>query len=171
MSELRNSVTTVKCACGSVTVETTGAPIITGVCYCDDFQEGGRRIEALPNAAPVRDPDGGTPYVIYRKDRVKVTGGADKLVRYKLNEKSATNRVVAACCNSAMLLNFDDAKHWADVYRHRFAANAPPIEMRVCTKFSTDPGDLPNDVPNYPRFSFKFLGRLLTSRLAMLIGR
>ena len=171
LSQPRNSVITVKCTCGGTTIELIGAPLITSVCYCDDCQEGGRRIEALPNAAPVRDADGGTPYVIYRKDRVKVVLGADSLTRHKLTDKSATNRVVTSCCNTAMMLNFDDSKHWVDVYRQRFGANAPPVDIRVCTKFRTGLGDLPNDVPSYPGFAFKFISRLLTSRLAMLIGR
>ena len=171
MSQLRTGVTTVRCNCGITALELAGSPIITNVCYCDDCQEGDLRIEALPNAAPVRDADGGTPYVIYRKDRVKVAAGADLLVRHKLTEKSPTNRVVASCCNTAMMLNFDDAKHWVDVYRQRFGADAPPVDMRVCTKFRTGPGDLPNDIPSYPSFSFKFIGRLLASRLAMLMGR
>ncbi len=43
----------------------------------------------------------------------------------KLKEKSATNRVVATCCNSAMVLNFDDGKPWVSVYRRRLAGDVP----------------------------------------------
>jgi hypothetical protein len=167
----RNSLTTIRCNCGSVVLELAGKPIITSVCYCDDCQAGAGTIEALPNAAPVRDPDGGTAYVIYRKDRVKCVAGAELLKSYKLDQKTATNRVVASCCNSAMMLNFDDSKHWVDVYRKRFTENAPPVEMRVCTRFA--PGNLaPADgVPSYPGFAPRFIVKLLAARLAMLIGR
>src|SRR5271169_6359149 len=103
---------TASCSCGSVELEAIGTPITSAVCYCDDCQEGSRQIEALPNAPPVRDTDGGTAYILYRKDRVKCSRGAELLKRHKIREKSATNRVVAACCNSPMMLNFDDSKWW-----------------------------------------------------------
>jgi len=70
MSAPPKSEMTASCSCGSVELEAVGAPIASVVCYCDDCQEGSRQIEALPNARPVQDPDGGTAYVLYRKDRV-----------------------------------------------------------------------------------------------------
>src|SRR5260370_34280610 len=109
MSSKPNTKRAASCACGSVAFEAIGAPITSVVCYCDDCQEGSRQIEALPNARPVRDPDGGTAYSVYRKDRVKCSRGALLLKSHKIREKSATNRVIATCCNSAMFLNFDDA--------------------------------------------------------------
>jgi hypothetical protein len=169
MSETRKAVTTARCACGSVEFEATGAPIVSVVCYCDDCQEAGRRIEALPNAPPARDGDGGTAYLVYRKDRVKCARGAQLLKGTKLKEKSATCRVVAGCCNSAMILNFDDAKHWVDLYRARVEGDAPPLQMRVCTRFS--PGDVPHDVPGYPSFPLGFLAKLLAAKIAMLLRR
>jgi hypothetical protein len=48
------------CACGSVELEATGAPIQCVVCSCDDCQQAARQIEALPNAHAVTDPDGGS---------------------------------------------------------------------------------------------------------------
>jgi len=139
-------------------------------CYCDSCQEGGRRIEALPNAPPVLQPDGGTPYIVLRKNRVRCLKGAPYLKSFKLSGRSATNRVVATCCNSAMLLNFDDGKHWVDVYRPRLRGACPPLQMRVCTKFKPDGPPLADDVPIYPGHSFKFLGRLLAARIAMWVG-
>jgi hypothetical protein len=159
------------CSCGSVELEAIGAPITSVACYCDDCQEGSRRIEALPNARPVQDPDGGTAYVLYRKDRVKCSRGALLLKSYKITEKSATNRVVATCCNSAMFLNFDDGKHWVDVYRSRFKGDLPPVQMRICTKFQPANCAVPTDVPGYSRFPLKFLAKLLGARIAMLLHR
>lgn len=46
-----------RCAGGSVEYEAAGNPILGVACYCDDCQEGARRVEALPGAPPVRDPD------------------------------------------------------------------------------------------------------------------
>jgi hypothetical protein len=163
--------TTAVCACGKVELEMDGAPIIVVVCYCDDCQEGGRRIEALPHAPPVLDSDGGTPLLVFRKDRVRCSKGTTLLKSLKLNERSATNRVIATCCHSAMYLNFDDGKHWLDVYRPRLRGESPPVEMRVCTKFKPAGDPLPNDIPSFPGFSFRFLARLLGARFAMMLGR
>src|ERR1700682_1832784 len=87
---------------------------------------------------------GGTAYILYRKDRVKCSRGALLLKSHKIREKSATNRVVATCCNSAMFLNFDDGKHWVDVYRARFQGDIPPLQMRICTKSKPDNGVVPS---------------------------
>ncbi|MGZ5900627.1 MAG: GFA family protein, partial [Reyranella sp.] len=57
------------CLCGGVEIEATGAPITSSVCYCADCQRGSRQIEDLPNAGPVREADGGTAYILFRKDR------------------------------------------------------------------------------------------------------
>src|ERR1700730_12987205 len=171
MSAPPKSEMTASCSCGSVELEAVGAPIASVVCYCDDCQEGSRQIEALPNARPVQDPDGGTAYVLYRKDRVKCARGALLLKSHKIREKSATNRVVATCCNSPMLLNFDDGKHWVDVYWARFQGDVPPLQMRICTKFKPENGDVRSDVPSYSSYPLKFLAKLLAARIAMLLHR
>lgn len=160
-----------RCVCGSVEYEATGEPILGVACYCDDCQEGARRIEALPGAPPVRDPDGVVAYILYRKDRVRCTKGGDRLQSHKLREKTDTNRVVATCCNSAMVMSFDDSKHWVPIYRGRVQGTPPPIDMRICTKFAPDVAAIPRDVPTYPGFSVRFIWKLLGARLAMLLGR
>src|SRR6266849_3096152 len=132
MSEPPRNHLTASCSCGSVELEAIGAPIARVVCYCDDCQQGARQIEALPNARPVQDLDGGTAYVLFRKDRVKCSSGALLLRSHKIREKSATNRVVATCCNSAIYLKFDDMKHWVSIYRARFQVDVPPLQMRIC---------------------------------------
>lgn len=159
------------CSCGSVELEASGAPIASTVCYCDDCQKGSRHIESLPNATPVLDPDGGTSYVVYRKDRVRCSRGASLLKVHKISSASTTNRVLASCCNSAMLLNFDDSKHWVDLYTARLQGSPPPVQMRLCTKFRpAGGGGIPNDVPSYPMWSPGLLGKLLVARLAMLLN-
>ena len=62
---------TASCACGSVELTAIGTPIVSNVCYCGDCQQGSLQIEALSNAGPVRDPDGGTAYMLYRRDRIE----------------------------------------------------------------------------------------------------
>src|SRR5215469_3671439 len=171
MSGTAKNSTMVRCQCGSVELECIGAPITRVVCYCDDCQEGSRQIEALPNARPAQDPDGGTGYVVYRRDRLRPSKGASLLKGYKIRERSATNRVVATCCNSAMFLNFDDRKHWVDVYRSRLDGELPPVQMRICTKFKPGNHSIPSDVPSYPGYPFKFILKLLGARFAMLLHK
>ena len=162
----------VSCACGEVRVAVGGAPIVVAACYCDDCQAGAAQIEALPGARVIKDADGGTWSALYRKDRYRVLQGADRLKRMKLRAKSATNRVVATCCNSAMLVDFDSGPHWVTLYRPGFERPLPELEMRLQTRFAPEPEALPHDgVPAYRMFPLRFIGKLLASRAAMLFGR
>lgn len=162
--------TSATCACGSVEVRASGAPLATAVCYCKDCEEGWRRIEALPGATPVREPGGGTAYQVYRKDRVRCVTGREHLRPFKLRDGSATNRVVATCCNTPMYVDFDDGKHWVSMCRRRFGADQAPLDMRVCTG-TRGPGELPDDVPTYRGYPLRFIGTLIAARVAMLFGR
>ena len=158
-----------QCSCGAVRLDATGAPIASVLCYCDDCQEGSRRAEALPGAGPVRDPDGGTAYLVYRKDRVRMAAGAELLQDSRIVATSATSRVIASCCHSVMMMRFDDARHWVSIYRGRFQGDVPPVEMRVCTRFRAGGPDLPGDVPSHAGFPARFLARLFVARIAMLV--
>jgi hypothetical protein len=154
-----------------VELETTGTPITSIACYCKDCQAGSRQIEALPNAPSVRGPDGGCEYVLYRKDRIRHSKGAELLQDYRISEQSATSRVVASCCNSAMCMQFDDSRHWIPVYRARLQPGAPAVEMRICTRSRPGNADLPGDVRNYPGLPIRFVARLLAANVAMLLRR
>ncbi|HTZ80488.1 MAG TPA: hypothetical protein VMC10_21445 [Stellaceae bacterium] len=162
---------TASCSCGSVELEAFGAPIVSAVCYCDDCQTGSRQIEALPGAGPVRDPDGGTAYTLYRKDRIACSRGSALLKSYKIRENSATNRVVATCCNSAMFVSFDKGPFWVSAYRARFRGDLPPLQMRICTKFKPDGVILPSDLPSCRGYPLRLMARLLASGAAMLLRR
>ncbi len=151
--------------------EATGEPIASVVCYCASCQEGSRQLEALAGADRIRETDGGTAYVLYRKDRVVCAQGAEYLKSYKIKATSATNRVAATCCNSAMAMTFDDSKHWVPLFRLRCHGPVPPIEMRICTKFKPPDVTLPDDVPQYPGYPGKFMARLLGAWLAMRLRR
>lgn len=160
------SETLVRCACGKVEVALAGGPILTAACHCDDCQAGGARIEALAGARPVRDAASGTYSALYRKDRYRVTRGADLLRADKLRAGTPTNRMVATCCNSGMFVSYDHGPHWVAVYAPGFGGKAPPLEMRVNTRFAT--GEVPGDVPAYRWFPPRFVIRLVLARLAML---
>lgn len=70
-----------------------------------------------------------------------------------------------------MVLDFDDAKHWADIYSSRIKENAPPAEMLVCTKFASQPLSDVRALPAYPGCAPRLMIRLLKARIAMLFWR
>jgi len=158
------------CACGSVRFRALGEPILCAVCYCDDCQKGAVQIEALANSPGFRDPDGGTPYLIYRDDRFNCAAGEDLLVNYRIKEHAPTRRVVASCCNSALFLKFGPG-HWVSAYRARFEGDPPPLEMRTQTKFRRADHPLSGDVPSYRGFGPKLFAKLIVARFSMLLGR
>jgi hypothetical protein len=86
-------------------------------------------------------------------------------------DKSATNRVVASCCDSAMFVNFDDARHWVCVYRARFQGEVPPVQMCICTKFKPHNVNLPPDIPSYSGYPARLIAKLVAARVAMLLRR
>ena len=164
-------IMTATCSCGGVELKAFGRPIVSSACYCDDCRKGADQIEALPGAGAIRDPDGGTAYILYRKDRIECSKGAELLRSYKLKETSGTNRVGATCCNSAMFMNFDRGPHWVSAYRARFHGELPPLQLRICTKFKSDSDVIPDDVPSHRGYPLGFVVKLLASRVAMLLGR
>lgn len=160
--------TIARCACGNVQLDAIGAPILVVACYCNDCQEGARQIEALPNARPVMDSNGGAAYLLFRKDRITCSKGAELLRDYRIKNQSPTRRVVAACCNSAMFLDFEKG-HWLSVYRERIERDVPPLQMRIQTKFKSGNRSIPNDVPSYSAYPVKFFAKLIAARVAMLL--
>ncbi len=159
-----------RCSCGRVEYEATGRPIVSLICCCDDCQEGSKRLEALPGAGAVRDGDGGTAYVVYRKDRIWCARGAELLQGHRLRDGSRTSRLVASCCGSAMVMWFEDARHWVPVYRARVGGDAPAVEMRIATKFAPASADA-QDVPSHRGYPLGLLGKLLVARLQMVFGK
>jgi hypothetical protein len=154
------------CQCGKVKFEVVGPPILTGACYCTSCQEAGRQFEELASAPPVLDPDSGTAYVLYRKDRVQCAMGQGHLQEHRLKPDSSTRRVVATCCNSAMFLDVTKG-HWLSMYRNRFPESAPPLEIRLMTKERRAGLELADDLPNYGGYSGKFMLKLIAAWMAM----
>ena len=158
------------CRCGKVKLQTVGRPILAASCYCASCREAGSRFEQLASAPPVLNPDGGTDYVLVRKDRVQCLTGQEHLREHRLKPDSPTRRVIATCCNSAMFLDFTRG-HWLTMYRNRFPAGAPPVEMRVMTKDRRDGVVLADDLRNYDTHSGKAMLRLITAWIAMGLRR
>jgi hypothetical protein len=92
--------------------------------------------------------------------------GQEHLEEHRLSPDSPTRRVVAACCNSAIFLDFTRG-HWLTIYRDRFPTGAPPVEMRVMTEQRASGIELADDVPNYARHSGKFMLKLIAAWIAM----
>jgi hypothetical protein len=154
------------CRCGAVEFEVSGPPIIGAVCCCASCQEAGRRFELEPDAPRVLNAHGGTDFLLYRKDRVRFLKGGDRLEAHKLKPDSPTRRVVAACCQSPVFLEFSKG-HWLSVYRDRLPADAPPLEMRVMAADRRAGIELPGDMPNYGTHSVRFMWKLLAAWIAM----
>ena len=158
------------CRCGKVKLQAVGRPILTASCYCASCQEAGNRFQQIASAPPVLNPEGGTDYVLYRKDRVHCVTGQEYLEEHRLKPDSPTRRVIAKCCNSAMFVDFAKG-HWLSMYRNRFPAGAPPLEMRVMTKARRVGVELADDLPNYDGHSGKFMLRLIAAWIAMGLRR
>jgi hypothetical protein len=158
-----------RCSYGSVEYKAIGEPIQTAACHCDDCQRGSRDIESLPNAPRILDSAGGSGYVQYRRDRIECLKGESFLQERRIDGESFTKRVVASCCHSAMFLDFEKG-HWLSFYRSRFVGEAPPIQMRIQTKYIPEGAQVPDAVPCYPGFPFRFISRLLGSKIAMTVG-
>lgn len=157
---------TASCRCGAVAFDVVGAPIVSAACYCESCQEAGRQIEQSMDAPPTLGADGGTEFVLHRKDRVRCVRGGELLREYRLKPESTTRRVLASCCNSAMFLEFAKG-HWLSLYRGRMPGNAPPLEMRVMTANRRKGVELAGDVPSYATHSAKFMWRLFRAWAAM----
>jgi hypothetical protein len=163
---MMNERTSARCRCGKVELQIGGAPILRGICYCASCQEAGRRCQAVPGVASILAEDGGTDYVLYRKDRVRCVQGGDLFEERRLKPDSPTRRMYARCCNTAMFLDFTKG-HWLTVYRGRLPNNMPPATMRMMTAERPEGVILPDDMANYPRHSGKFMLKLLLAWMAM----
>ena len=166
MPAARLSAASASCRCGKVEFQIVGAPIFRAICYCTSCQEAGRRHQAVPGADPVLADDGGTDYVLYRKDRVRCVKGGDLLEERRLKPDSATRRLFARCCNTAMFADFTKG-HWLSLYRGRLAGDLPPPAMRMMTAQRPAGVTLPDDIASYPGHSGKFMGKLLLASVAM----
>jgi hypothetical protein len=167
---MTNEHTSAPCRCGKVELQIVGAPILRGICYCASCQEAGRRYQAASSADSGLAQDGGTDYVLYRKDRVRCVQGGDLFEERRLRPDSPTRRMYARCCDTAMFLDFTKG-HWLAVYRGRLPNDIPPPTMRMMTAERPAGVILPDDMTNYPGHSGKFMLKLLGAWIAMRFRR
>lgn len=163
----QTETTQLQCACGAVTLELSGAPILTAECCCNSCREAGATLEQLPGPAAFRGPVGQIPYVMYRKDRVRFPAGTELLREYRLTPEAHTRRVVAGCCNTPMFLEFQGG-HWLSLFAGLWPDSArPPMQMRTMTSDLPDASVLPADLPNAKTQSPGFMAKLLWAWVAM----
>jgi hypothetical protein len=159
--------TRLQCACGQVRLETTGAPITSSECHCNSCRAAAARLQAIANAPRVQEPNGGTRYVLYRKDRVEFAEGRGLLRSFRLTDDAKTRRVVAGCCNTPVFLEFQNG-HWLSLYACLWPTGSlPRLQERTMTSDLPDPSLLADDVPNLRRQSARFFARLLGAWIAM----
>lgn len=156
-----------RCQCGQVALELRGRPIVTCACYCSSCRIAGERLQARAGAPVLLEPDGGTEFVLFRKDRVRPQSGADRLRAFRLSPSATTRRIVASCCNAPMFLEFQNG-HWLSLYRKRLPVAAqPPLELRTMTRDRPASVAFQDAVPSYATHSVKFMFRLLAAWAAM----
>lgn len=149
------------CACGTVRIGVTGAPIMTVECGCSSCQTAGARF------GDVLSDHRTTRYTMVRKDRVALLTGAGSLQAHRLTPDSATRRVTATCCGAPMYLDFEKG-HWLSVYSARLPEGAAgPLLCRTMTMDLPPEIALPDDVPNPKRHTVGFVARLLGAWVAM----
>jgi hypothetical protein len=108
--------------------------------------------------------------VLYRKDRVRCVQGRERLIDKRIEGEKNTKRVVASCCNSPVLLDFEPG-HWVSLYQQLFDEPVPRALMRVQARF-IPAGPKPEDgLPLHRGFPFGMIVRLLGTRIAMGFGR
>lgn len=155
------------CSCGQVRIEADQAPIISAECHCNSCRAAGAKLLALPGTRSFMEANGGTRFVLYRKDRVRFLKGAELLQEFCLAPTSKTRRVFTTCCNTPVFLEFEKG-HWLSLYGCLWAdGTLPPLDLRTMTSDLVDPSMLGGDIPNAKQQSVKFFAKLLRAWIAM----
>jgi hypothetical protein len=70
-----------RCRCGGVEIGGWSNPLVVAACYCDDCQAASERLAASANGAPAARADGGTEFMVFRRDRIACVRGAENFRR------------------------------------------------------------------------------------------
>ncbi len=159
--------TRLMCVCEETHLEVEKTPIASVECCCTSCRECSKRLQDLNGARQILTEYEATPYVMYRKDRIRFVKGHDSLREIRITPDAKTRRVVATCCNTPMFLEFAHG-HWLSLYAGLWPADSrPPVQMRTMA-MDLQPGVvLPNDMPNAKRQSVQFFFKLLNAWIAM----
>lgn len=160
-------ITSLACACRQLRLEVERAPIIRAECHCNSCRAAGARLEAAAAAPPVLEANGGTRFVLYRKDRVRFLEGAELLREFRLTSQAPTRRVVASCCNTPVFLEFENG-HWLSLYSGLWPPGTlPPPDLRTMTSDLPNGAALASDIPSGKRQTALFYAKLLGAWVAM----
>jgi hypothetical protein len=160
-------ITRLGCRCGKVHVEVTGAPIVSTECRCKSCRSAAAKMEALSDAPAIVESNGGTRFILYRKDRIRFVEGLEQLDAFRLTPEAPTRRAVAACCNTPVFLEFEHG-HWLSLYGALWPQDTlPALEMRTMTSDNPRADALPSDIPNGKTQSLSFMVKLLGAWIAM----
>lgn len=166
--ELKDQMSTfpqiVSCDCGKVKYEALGEPIVTAVCYCDDCQDAGDRIDAIANVKPFRDEDGGTAYITLKDKDWKAVEGQNLLDAIKLKSNSPTERYVTTCCQSPLFIK-NSVGFWTSTYRARYA-EPTALEWRNKIEKRRSALPFPDDIPRFKGFPLRLFARLFRARFS-----
>lgn len=153
-------MTIVACSCGAVTLELDGPPILASECHCASCRTAADRLNAS-----IREENGGTRFVLQRKDRATVLSGEEHLASFRLEPNASTQRIVATCCKSPMWMEFKGG-HWLSIYAACWPKGAAPeTELRTMTKDAKTA--LPDDLPNAKTQSAGFMWKLFQAWVGM----
>jgi hypothetical protein len=158
---------TLSCRCGKVAFQVRGRHIASVECLCNSCRESSGRLQKLPNAPEILTANGGTRYVMLRKDCVQFDRGTELLREFRLSPEAKTRRVVASCCNTPIFVEFLGG-HWLSTFDSVWPRQSlPPLELRTMTGDSPGAKQLPNDVPNAKTHTLKFYWKLFAAWAAM----
>ena len=160
-------ITRLACTCSKVVLELSGDPMISAECHCDSCRAGSTTLQALAGSPTFMEPNGGTHYVLYRKDRVSFKQGSEYLEQFRLKGDSPSRRVLATCCNTPVFLEFEKA-HWLSLYACMWPdRSAPAAEERTMISDMPDSSVLLDDIPNMKHQSLTFYRKLLGAWIMM----
>lgn len=157
----------IACVCGQMRLELTSTPIIAAECHCSSCRAAGAKLSALPPSKPFQEPNGGTRFVLYRKDRVRFVTGAERLKEFRLSPDAPTRRVVAGCCNTPVFLEFESG-HWLSLYGCLWPDGTLPVpHLRTMTSDLSDSSLLDDSIPHGKLRTLGFYAKLLGAWIAM----
>ncbi len=157
----------IACTCGQLQLELESTPIIAAECHCNSCRAAGVKLSALPSGKPFQETNGGTRFVLYRKDRVRFVAGAERLKEFRLSPEAPTRRVVAGCCNTPVYLELENG-HWLSLYGCLWPEGALPApQLRTMTSDLSDPSLLDDSIPHGKLPTLSFFAKLLGAWIAM----
>jgi hypothetical protein len=160
-----------QCRCGAVEIGAWSEPLVVTACYCDDCQAASERLAVSADSPPLASADGGTEFMVFRRDRIACTRGPENLEAMRLTGATKTRRMVAGCCATPMCVSFDDKRPWVSAFRASFGADAPPVQMRICTRFRRAEDKAKDDLPEHTGYPAAMILRVLAVWPRMLFSR